>query len=1331
MINLKILWKIIGLFVGTFILCSASASDFYFKNYKVEDGLSQNSVFCIHQDNAGFMWFGTNDGLNRFDGYNFRIYRKSKERHSIGNSKITCMVENGEQNLYVGTALGIYIYDPKTEMFSLFDKKTKSGTGISSRINSLLIDKQNKLWIATNEQGFFIYDIPKDILTHVKHDSKAENGLPSDQVDRIFVDSKMNVWVSCEGLYRYQPASGLFKRLNAEKDGSGNIRVSKFYEDNNGDIWIGTEDSGVQKFNREQETFTVYFNRSSSLFIPHIHDLIELSPGILAIGSNSGLVQFNTVTGNYRSEQSSSEKGTLSDNSIYCFYKDKEGSFWVGTFFGGVNYMHSGTGKIELYTHNETKNSIGGTAISRFEEDRSGNIWIATEDAGINYFDIEKKYFTQYLPEYNIQSILIEDNRLWLGAYGQGIILMDQKTKSYKKIPVNDVENTSGLLIKSIYKDSSGTIWVGSSVGLYIYDPETNAFLLIKGTEKVFVWDIIEDKNKDIWFVSSGNGAFKYNLRTKKMKNYLANAKKPNFLSDNFILTVCMDNNRQLWFGTEESGFCKYNYETDDFTCFNNLPKFDNRLIYAIVADNFNNIWFSTSNGLYRYTPETGSIRVFTSDEGLQSNQFNFNSGFKASNGKLYFGGVNGFNSFFPEDLKENSFIPPIRLTNFQILNKDVIIGAKDSPLKQALSYTNKIVLNHKQNVFNFEFVALSYVHPQKNQYAYKMEGFDKEWNNTDEHKVTYTSLPPGKYTFRVKGANNDGVWNEEGVSVELEIKPPFWKSSIAFVIYLLLLVGFIYQLNRSYVNRERKKQKEALEKAKTDKELELYNSKMNFFTNIAHEIKTPLSLIKAPLEKIINTEQTPEDQKSDLKLIERNTEQLQELITQLLDFRKMESGTMKTRFVSTDISELVENVYLNFKSTAKQRAINIILRNTSKAFYADVDRDALNKILSNILSNALKFTKDSIEINLFDHSDTGENRFCIEIKDNGIGIPDKEKENIFLPFRQIYKKEDKNGTGGIGIGLSYSRSLAELHSGSLSVKDNPSGGTVFILCLPKEQSDKLSEGREESGIQEISITGQEIPDGKDKKKHSLLIVEDNDDMREFLSRSFKNEYIVFTAINGKNALEILESNTPDMIITDLMMPVMDGIEFSKIVKNDINKSHIPLIMLTAKTTVESKIEGYAIGADAYVDKPFSIDLLKTRVLNLFENRDKIRANYLRSPYTQSITIANNKMDEDFISRMKNIIVENIQNESFSVDELARCLYMSRSGLFAKIKGISGMSPLDYIRIERLKKAAELLTEGKYSMAEIALMVGYSTPSYFSKAFQKQFGVLPKDFKKV
>ncbi len=1326
----KLLLRIFLFLLGAFFFQGMRASDFYFKSYKVEDGLSQNTVFCVLQDQQGFIWLGTNDGLNRLDGYNFKVYRRSNEPTSIGNSKISCMIETDDPYLYVGTAIGIYVYDPKKESFKFFDKQTKTGTKIHSRINSIVADSQDRLWIATNEQGFFIYNRSTEELLQVQQEPDDPEGLPSNQVNRVFVDSKQNVWVACQGLYRYQLSSNQFRKINLAKENAENPSISKFYEDTNTNLWIGTESHGLQKFNRESETFSPYFNRESSYFIPHIHDLIEFAPNVLAIGSNSGLITFNTVTENYDIIPASKEKGGLSDNSIYCFYKDKENAFWLGTYFGGVNYLYTINRRIELYTHHENKNSVSGSAISRFYEDETGNIWIAMEGSGLDFFDIVNKKFTQYLSNQNIQSILIDEGEIWLGTYGGGILILDYQTKRIKKtLPVIEQGNISGLLVKSIIKDSFGNIWVGTTEGMFSYDRKTGKFNLIPGTENVFVWDIIEDKNKDIWFVSSGSGAFRYNQERMELKNYLYKKDNPQSISDNFVLTICKDNNQQLWFGTEESGFCKYNYETDDFRQFNNLAKFSNRLIYSIVADNYNHIWFSTSNGLYRFNPENEELKVFTTDEGLQSNQFNFNSGFKASSGKLYFGGVAGFNAFFPEDLKGNTFVPPVHITNFQIFNKNIKIGEKDSPLQQALSYADKIVLNHKQNVFNFEFVSLSYLHPAKNQYAYKMEGFDKEWNYTEEHKVTYTSLPPGKYIFRVKGSNSDGVWNNEGDQIELEIKPPFWKTGIAMLLYIFIVFGFLYWLNRRYVLRERKKQKYALEKAKTEKELELYNSKMTFFTNIAHEIKTPLSLIKAPLEKIMTTKNMSEDElEYDLKIIGRNTEQLHALITQLLDFRKMETGSRQAHFLSTDISELIENVYLNFKAAAEQKDINFVLTGLVPDFYADVDRDALTKILMNLISNAMKFTKNKIEIEL-SLSSRDENHFQIAVKDNGIGIPNAEKTRIFLPFKQIQNGNKDKNFGGVGLGLSYSRSLAELHSGFLMVEDNDPEGAVFIVSLPFRQEERMIEISQAK--EDVEDAEEVIPESKEKKQRSLLIVEDNDDMRDFLARSFKHDYTVYTAINGKDALDLLEKETPDMIITDLMMPVMDGLEFTRMVKSNVKRSHIPLIILTAKTTIDSKIEGYTIGADSYVEKPFSIDLLKTRVINLFDNRDKIRANYACSPYVQSISIANNKTDEDFIARMRDVIIQHLQEEDFTVDELACHMHMSRSGLFAKIKGISGMSPLDYIKTERLKRAAELLIENKYSMAEIALLVGYSTPSYFSKAFQKQFGVLPKDFKKI
>lgn len=1309
---------------------SSKVSNYYFKNYKVEDGLSQNSVFCIHQDTRGFMWFGTNDGLNRFDGNSFKIYRKTDSPNSIGNSKIVCMVEDYMQQLYIGTAIGIYIYNPIKEYFTFLSESTSDNATINSRVNSMAIDN-NQLWIATNNQGIFVYDIKEKKLVSFDEISNNRFNINS-PISDILIDRNSNVWFISDCLYLFNQSSKQLKKYKPINIEGEQLAISKLYQDSYGSIWLGTQNNGLQKFNRENESFQVYFGKDSEFYISHIHDLIEFSQGVLAIGSNSGLVNFDIKTGKYTLSTASKKKGDLSDNSIYCFYRDKEDAFWLGTYFGGVNYLNFTNSRIELYTPGDSEYTLKGHAISRFYEDELKNIWITTEDAGINYFDTKSKKFIQYFSNMNVQSLLITEKYIWLGTYGQGILIVDKINKrpiTYKR-PGNKADDFSGLLIKSIFKDSSGEIWIGSNIGLFKYNDINDSFDLIEGTDKVFVWDIQEDKNEKIWFVSSGNGVFRYDKQDKQLNNYKYSETDKKSISDNFVLTLYKDNNQDLWFGTEESSFCKYNYDTDDFLRFDHLAKFSNRLIYSIISDNNNNIWFSTSNGLYSFNPLSSEVNVFTVDEGLQSNQFNFNSGFKASNGKLYFGGVNGFNAFFPEDLKRNTYVPPVHFTNFQLFNQDVQIDTDNSPLSKSLDYTNKIILTYRQNIINFEFVALSYANPQKNSYAYMMEGFDTEWSNTDINRVTYTSLPPGKYIFKVKGANNDGVWNEKGSSVEIEIKPPFWRTTIAFIFYFLIISGILYYINRQYIYRERKKQYYALQKVKTEKELELYNSKMNFFTNIVHEIKTPLSLIKAPLEKILTEKTEDKVLDEDLRLIERNTNQLNELIIQLLDFRKAESGTLKIRFSLSNISELLENLYLNFQLTAKTKDIFLILNMPEQNFYANIDQDAFGKIMANLLSNAIKFTKSRIEVNLI-IPNNNEETFRIEVVDDGWGIPDKEKEKIFHPFHQVSKNQEYKNTGGVGIGLSYSRSLAELHNGSLTVSNNLDGkGSVFSLILPCRQENTYNE--ENPSIQQHPLDPQPIEEQETdrKDKQVLLIIEDNDDMRNFLVRSLKNKYNVLSAINGREALNILNNQIPDMIITDIMMPVMDGIEFTKIVKDKIKWSHIPLIILTAKTENDAKIKGYSIGADAYIDKPFSIELLKSRIENLFENRNKIKINFTRSPYTQSITIANNKMDEEFISRMKRIIVDNIQNESFSVDELARHMSMSRSALFAKIKGMSGMSPLDYIKIERLKRAAELLIEEKYSLSDIAFMVGYSTPSYFSKAFQKQFGVLPKDFKK-
>ena len=753
-----------------------------------------------------------------------------------------------------------------------------------------------------------------------------------------------------------------------------------------------------------------------------------------------------------------------------------------------------------------------------------------------------------------------------------------------------------------------------------------------------------------------------------------------------------------------------------------------NDVVYQIVEDKDGLLWLTTNNGLVCFQPTTGVMKVYTTSNGLLGDQFNYRSSFEAEDGTIYLGSIDGFIAFNPKNFSENKFLPSIVITDFFLFGKEVYAGEPGSPLEKSITFSDQLVLQSNQNSFSFRVAALDFQAPKTSRIMYKLEGFDTDWLTVGESPiVTYSNLRYGDYTFRVKVANSDGVWSDDEVILEVHILPPFYLSIWAYCVYALLIIGCSLYTVMYFKRRSNNKHRRQMEKFEQEKEREVYHAKIDFFTNVAHEIRTPLTLIKGPLENIILKKQVDAETREDLNVMKQNTERLLNLTNQLLDFRKTESQGFRLNFAKCNVTEVLKETHVRFTSLAKQKGLEFTLQVPEKDFYAHVNREAFTKIISNLLNNGVKYAESYVHISLEVPEADDNNSFRIRTENDGVIIPNEMKEEIFKPFVRFNEKEDGKVTTGTGIGLALSRSLAELHQGTLAMGAGEENNT-FCLTLPIVQDMTITLTPEpEAGMDKMS----EIPAGEAEKKDNrptVLVVEDNPDMLAFVVRQLSKEYAVLTATNGEEALQVLDGNYVNLVVSDVVMPVMDGFELCKTIKSDLNYSHIPVILLTAKTNIQSKIEGMELGADAYLEKPFSVEYLQACASSLIQNREKLRKAFAQSPFVAANTMALTKADEDFIKKLNEVIQVNYSNPEFSMDDMADSLNMSRSNFYRKIKGVLDLSPNEYLRLERLKKAAQLLKEGENRVNEICYMVGFNSPSYFAKCFQKQFGVLPKDF---
>ena len=1313
------------------IFCQAQSVEehYYFKNLSIRNGLSQNTVNAILQDRKGFMWLGTKDGLNRYDGLSFRKFKHDAANpRSIGNSFITSLYEDFNGNIWVGTDAGVYIYYPEKEAFEEFDCQSLEKTRIERSVSMIAGDKQGRVWIAVEAQGMFCYDARQKLLRNYPLSEISSN------IKCFTFDSGGTLWLGFygDGLYYSKDNLATVHPYGSPEDGKREFEggvITKIVQGNYNCLYIGSVKEGVSELNLtsgQVRNLLAIDESGESIFC---RDLLPYSDNELWIGTESGIYIYNLRTAQFIHLRASLyDSYSLSDNAIYALYKDREEGLWIGSYFGGVDYYPRQYTYFAKYYPKNIANSLHGKRVREFCRADDGTLWIGTEDGGLNHFNPKTKEFHFFEPSAgftNIHGLCMDGSHLWVGTFSKGLRVIDTRTgvvlRTYTEGHTPHSLNDNSIF--SICWTSAGEIYLGTLFGLLRYNRTQDNFDCIPELNGKFVYDIKEDSYGNLWLATYANGAYCYDVSARRWKNYVFDAEDEKSLPYDKVLSVFEDSYRQIWLTTQGGGFCLFHPDTETFTRYGLKDGLPNDVVYQIVEDDDRFLWLTTNNGLVRFDPKTMEMKVFSTANGLPTNQFNYRSGFKDEAGNIYLGSINGFVAFDPRTFAENRQVPAVAITDFLLFNKEVSVGETDSPLKSSITFSDKVVLTADQNSFSFRIAALSYQAPRMNKLMYKLEGFDEGWLTIGESPlVTYSNLGYGDYVFKVKASNSDGVWNEQETSLHLSILPPFYLSGWAYCFYVLFFMGCLVCVIFYFKRRNYRKQHRQMEMLEQEKEREVYHAKIDFFTNVAHEIRTPLTLIKGPLENIILKKEVDSETKEDLYIMKQNTERLLNLTNQLLDFRKTETRGFRLNFTECDVVAVLRETYFRFTSLAKQKGLDFILELPQECFMADVNQEALTKIISNLLNNGVKYASTYLRISL----ETDEKVFHIRTFNDGEMIPDTMKEEIFKPFVRLDKEDEV--TTGTGIGLALSRSLAELHQGSLMMEKGEEVN-CFCLTLPVNQDSTITLSAENvSQVEENSCGWEQEETDTKEKKPMILVVEDNPDMLAFIRKQLTTEYSVLTAMNGIEALAVLDNHYVNLVVSDVMMPQMDGFELCKTIKSDLSYSHIPVVLLTAKTNIQSKIEGLELGADAYIEKPFSVEYLLANISSLIHNREKLRQTFAKSPFVAANTMALTKADEEFIWKLNDIIQANLHNPEFSMEDMADALKMSRSSFYRKIKGVLDLSPNEYLRLERLKQAAQLLKEGKSRVNEICYTVGFNSPSYFSKCFLKQFGVLPKDF---
>jgi signal transduction histidine kinase/ligand-binding sensor domain-containing protein/DNA-binding response OmpR family regulator len=1352
-----------------------------FTHLDANDGLSHNQVNCILKDNEGFLWFGTMSGLNRYDGYSFKIFRHdTKDSTSLSDNYIEGIFQLPDNKLWINTRNGSDIYDPATEAFDRNeDAYLRSLHLPPGTVHAVIEDQHGDYWFIYAGIGLNRYDAHTEKIVHIG--GKTAHSLSDNHITGAGFDSSGHLWVIHNNgiieeldardrriMYR---TDTLFKLVKVDSLGY-NIFI-----DRQNDLWIyapGTT-SGLYYFSSVSHQLIHFAKDAGKISLNNnvVYGVVQDKKGIIWVGTDHGginLINKKDFSVRYLMHNPE-DPNSLSQNSVYALYKDNSGIIWVGTYKKGISYYNEIFDRFPLYSHDPGNiRSLPYEDVNRFVEDKDGNLWIGTNGGGLIYFDRKNNTYKQYLHEKSNSNSLCnnvvvglyldDENKLRIGTYLGGLDCFDGKTFTHYYHIEGDTSSLSNNSVWDIFEDTNSDLWIATlGGGLDKFDRRTKKFIHVLGkrdgsTQLSYVSVITEDRSGNLW-VGTAGGIEVIDLHTGQVTYYNHISGDPNSLSNDNINTIFQDSRGWIWVGTRE-GLDYFDAATKKFHSLYIQDGLPDNTILTLLEDNEHRLWLGTPNGLSCMTATIGphgnkfSFFNYNESDGLQGREFNDKSALKTKDGYLIFGGANGFNLFDPSQIIINKYVPPIVFTDLQIFNKSISIGEKIKKhiiLTRSITETKSITLPYGANDFSIVFAALGYDHPDNNQagngqgrYAYKLDGFNTGWiySNGNTHKATYTNLDPGKYVFRVKASNNDGIRGNQEATIQVIVLPPFWKTIWAYIIYALVVIGMLYIARNILLYRARMNFQIEHQQHEAQRMHELDMMKIRFFTNISHEFRTPLTLILTPLERMLN--QTEDGNlKKQLQLIHRNARRLLHLVNQLLDFRKLEVQEIKLTPVKGDMIRFIKEIVYSFTDVADKKNIHFTLETFLETLVTHFDSDKLERILFNLLSNAFKFTPENgtitVSLDIFSPligGDQGGTFLRIKVEDTGIGIPPEKQEKIFERFFQ-HDMPPAVVNPGSGIGLAITKEFVRLHQGTISVESEPGKGSCFTILLPVETSATgagLKEEKKEAVSVPLTAGIRQEPTLKThRKKYTLLLIEDNEDFRFYLKDNLSVYFNVTEASDGKSGWETALSQKPDLIVSDIMMPEMNGIDLSKRLKNDSRTAQIPVILLTARGSEEQRIEGYRAGVNDYIVKPFNFEILLARIRNLLaEKKHQHKAEAPKVNISPSETQFPS-LDEKFIEDAKAIVEKNISNPDFSVEELSRSLYVSRVTLYKKMVSITGKTPVEFIRIVRLKRAAGLLERGM-NVSQAAYETGFNNPKYFTKYFKEAFAMLPSEYVK-
>ena len=1327
---------------------------YQFAHLSVAEGLSQSSAIAIHQDHLGQIWIGTRDGLNKYDGTKFTVYRNEMGNpNSISNNDILSIAQDRDGFIWIGTYNGLNRYDPKTNTFKRYFHSQKQGSLSNNTVWTIEEMSNGNIGIGTSS-GLSIYDKKKDAFeTYIDRDLASGNY--ENHVFSILETRDQSVFVGTStGLYQ-------LKTDENENNEFEHILTSNIYhiqdlvETPAQSLLLGTREKGVLAYDFKTQIISPYFEDPSyTTSNPNVRQLVFDTNGVLWIGTYRGLQlaknkrDVTSITSNI------SEPKSLSKNSVKSIFKDKKGSIWIGTYYGGVNIWDKSNVNFVNYTQSAGSNGLNYNVVS---------------------------------------SIANFGNRIYIGTEGGGISVLDKTNKTFSHIQKKEASDLLNDNIKALFFSNNQKLWIGTfNSGIAVYDPKLNRFendLVSEELRAIIsetgVYAIKQGANENLWLGTFGKGLIKFNPKTKALRTYTFDVSSPNMLSSNLVRTVLIDSKQNVWAGTErglnklsaDGKISTYFYEANIESGDDILSVFEDsdatiwvgtkagglfRLrdaafesvvlkadaikvssIHSILEGPHKKLWITTNQGLINYDIASGQTVLYNQKEGIVSNEFNDNASLKVGDSQFYFGGPAGVTYFNGTQLIANAYAPQVIITDFKIKNKSVGLEDKNSVLEQAIAFTNTLNLSYDQGNFSVSFAMPNFINSNNNTYQYRLKGLEDEWIETTENTASYTIQNAGNYIFEVKGANNDGVWNTAATQINIEVAPAPWRSWWAFLIYGILILTALYFLLNILKSRTKLQQQLKFEYLEAQRAEETNKAKLEFFTNISHEFRTPLTLILGPLHQILEDYKGSSKMYKKLMVIESSSNHLLKLINRLMDFRKLENKLFKLEAAEGNIVKFLKEIYLSFSEYAKDGDYDYSFHTTEDEILVYYDRYKLERVLYNLISNAFRYTPKNGKIAL--RVKQTETRIIIQVEDSGVGIAPEYQDKIFERFFEVSvnNKPDNNYNKGTGIGLSIVKNIVNLHKGEIKVSTSEAGlGSIFSVELPLGRqhleddqilqdfkfSDDISQYVKQLDATNAVVESDELELLPSKEKATILLVEDHKPLRKFMRSLLKKDYNILEAENGKVAFKMAQSEAPDLIVSDVVMPVMVGTELCAAIKDEMRTSHIPIILLTSRTSLIYKLEGLESGADDYISKPFDINEFKLRIKNLLESTSRLKKKFTSEDPLQPNEIIVSSLDEKLYKKALEIVEAHIANELFDIPYFCSELGVSRTMLFVKIKAWTNFTPNEFIQHFRMKRAAQLLEQGKINISEVSYKVGFKNPKYFSKCFQKKFGHTPTQY---